>query len=314
LETVYEKIVKYIDGHAGERLTLAKVAAVAGYSPAQVSRLFKLYSPYSVMEYARRRRVCAAAGELYTGRGLYEVALDYGFGTPAGFHKAFQKIFGCPPGRYQKIKLNYTKEGITMNIKNTDSIAELERVVAFWKELYKDHAFINESDDLYSTKFWREQFNKNPGLLVYAEDGGEVCGICLGWSDKGGGITVGGDGVALSYKGKGLHEALFAELERRAKNLGFNNITLGIGEGEEDFYAGFGYTGKMLVQSDKHSIGKLKEVNEANGGYEVTGSGIYDGYINQLWLNVPLLDKSLKQKYEKDLGDCWVQIIVSKRI
>jgi len=41
---------------------------------------------------------------------------------------------------------------------------------------------------------------------------------------------------------------------------------------------------------------------------------MYDGYVNQLWLNVSLLDKSLKKQLEERIGDCWVQIIVSKEI
>jgi len=41
---------------------------------------------------------------------------------------------------------------------------------------------------------------------------------------------------------------------------------------------------------------------------------VYEGHINQLWLNVSLLDKELKKKYENELGDCWVQVIVSKNI
>jgi len=52
--------------------------------------------------------------------------------------------------------------------------------------------------------------------------------------------------------------------------------------------------------------------NASYGGYEVTGSGVYDGYVNQMWLNSSLLDKNLKMKYEDEIGDCNVQVIVTK--
>jgi hypothetical protein len=72
----------------------------------------------------------------------------------------------------------------------------------------------------------------------------------------------------------------------------------------------------MLIQSEKHSIGDLKNFWESlnNKNAEITGESIYDGYINQIWLNVSILDKDLKKKFEDDLGDCWTQIIVGKSV
>ena len=35
---------------------------------------------------------------------------------------------------------------------------------------------------------------------------------------------------------------------------------------------------------------------------------------NQLWLNASLLDQKLKRSYEEEIGDCWVQVIVSKTL
>ena len=75
-----------------------------------------------------------------------------------------------------------------------------------------------------------------------------------------------------------------------------------------------GYTGKTLIQSEKYSADELKAFNEQNENYEVTGSGLYEGYVNQLWLNSSLLDKNLKKRYESEIGDCWVQVIVSKKV
>ena len=61
-------------------------------------------------------------------------------------------------------------------------------------------------------------------------------------------------------------------------------------------------------------IAKLKAFNEQYDKYEVIGSGVYEGYVNQLSLNSSLLDKDLKKKYEEEIGDCWVQVIVSKKL
>jgi len=76
-----------------------------------------------------------------------------------------------------------------------------------------------------------------------------------------------------------------------------------------------GYIGKTLVQSEKYSIDELKAFNEQYKNYEITGTSVYEydgGSVNQIWLNVPLMDKALKKMFEKEIGDCWVQVIVNK--
>ena len=109
---------------------------------------------------------------------------------------------------------------------------------------------------------------------------------------------------------------MFIELEKRTKKLGYKGIGLGIQEGQEEFYAKLGYTGSMLIQSEKYSIDDLRNYLESlnNKNWELRNTNIYDGYINQLWLNVSILDKDLKKKFEVDLGDCWTQIIVCKGV
>ncbi len=308
---VYHKIIQYIDDHIKDEITITEIADMAGYSTHHIYKLFKVYSPYSIMEYIRRKKLYFAANEIYTGRTLYDIALDYGYETPAGFYKAFKSIFGCSPSKY---KNSIKKEGIAMLIDNVKNTAELDAVLAFAKALYPNLKFDfgGDGDGKYSRHFWIEQWNKTPELLLYAKDNDQICGIIMGWEDQGKFITVAGDGVLVSYKNKGLHEALFVEIEKRAKGLGYQGIVLGIGEGEEEFYAQLGYIGKTLIQSEKYSVDDLKTFNEQYRNYEVSGTSVYEGYVNQLWINASLLDKDLKKKYEKEIGDCWVQVIVSK--
>jgi hypothetical protein len=249
---------------------------------------------------------------MYTGRKLYEIALDYGFETPAGFYKAFMAVFGCTPSEY---KNNIKKEGVHMFIDNVKNIDELDEVLSFANKLYPDASlnYGGDGEQLYTRNFWIREWKENPDLLLYAKEDDKVCGVVLGWADNNS-VTVGGDGVSAEFKNKGVHESLFVEIEKRAKKLGLKGIVLGIGEGEEAFYADMGYTGKTLIQSEKYSVEELKKFNEQYYNYEVTGAGVYDGTINQLWLNSPLLDTSLKAKFEKEIGDCWVQIILNKTL
>ena len=314
---IYEKIIKYIDEHIKDEITLDELSKLAGYSQWHLYKIFKIYSPVPIKEYIRNKKLYAAANEIYTGRKLYDVALDYGYETPAGFYKAFQSVFSCKPSEYKNNNQNYkTRRNIFMNIEHVKSVEELDEGLKFFNYIYDPYIENGEKTEKFKRNWWIENFNKNPELLLYAKDGDKICAVTFGFVD-GGNITV-HEGVLEDYRNTGIFEALFIELEKRVKKLGYTGIALGIGEGQEEFYAKLGYTGSMLIQSEKHSVDELKNFLETSCGknknYEITGSGIYDGYVNQLWLRVSILDKDLKHKFEQELGDCWTQIIVGKSI
>ena len=304
MAAVYHKIVRYIDEHIKDEITITEIADMAGYSAHHIYKIFKVYSPYPIMEYIRRKRLCSAANEMYTGRKLYDIALDYGFETPAGFYKAFKSVFGCSPSKY---KNNMKKEGLAMFIDHVKNIEGLKKGLAFF---HYTSSMDTTSDEKFGLKWWQNQLEKNPELILCAKDGDTICAVAFGFRD-GKGISV-HEGILPEYKNTGIFEALFIELEKRAKNLGYASIGLGIQDGEEAFYAKLGYIGKTLIQSGKYSVDELKAFNENYNNYEITGSNVYEGCVNQLWLNSSLLDKGLKKKYEEEIGDCWVQVIVSK--
>ena len=311
MTSVYQRIVHYIDSRIKEEITAEGIAEFAGYSAQHVYKLFRAHSPYPLMEYVRRLKLCHAANEMYSGRKIYDIALDYGYETPAGFYKAFKSVFGCSPMQYKK---NIGKEGVKMRIDHVRSVEELEAVLGVFKKVHPDipfHLLDGESEEKFGRKWWIGQYGKNPELLLFAKDGDNICAFTLGFSDDGSCVTV-HEGALGEYRNAGIFEALFVEMEKRAGMLGYKGLVLGIGEGEEEFYAKLGYTGKTLVQSEKYTVDELMGFNASYGGYEVTGSGVYDGYVNQMWLNSSLLDKNLKMKYEDEIGDCNVQVIVSK--
>jgi AraC-like DNA-binding protein/GNAT superfamily N-acetyltransferase len=306
---VYEKIIRYIDEHIKDEITLDDISKIAGYSMWHLYKIFKVYSPTPIKEYIRNKKLYAAANEIFTGRRLYDVALDFGYETPAGFYKAFQSVFGCKPSEY---KINNTRRNIFMNIEHVKNIEELNEGIEFFKLIYPTLPF-------WEIKPWLEQLEKCPELLLFARDGDKICSIV--WGEADGDTATAKDkwvgtneGVLEDYWNTGIFEALFIELEKRAKKLGYKGIVLGIGENQEEFYAKLGYTSSMLIQSEKYSIDDLKKVIEGNKNYEITQTRIHDGYINQIWLRMSILDKELKKKYEKDIGDCWCQIVVTKEI
>ena len=309
ISAIYEKIVRYIDGHIKDEISLDEISKIAGYSKWHIYKIFKIYSPAPIKEYIRNKKIYAAANEIYTGRKLYDVALDYGYETPAGFYKAFQAVFGCAPSEYKNNNKSYKiRRNIFMNIDHVKSIEEFEEVGEFFQKVYPKIPF--------SKQEWLARWTEVSELFLYARDGDTICAATLGKAGENDSHIMVDEGVLEEYWDTGIFEALFIELEKRAKKLGYKNIFVAIGEGQEEFYAKLGYIGKLLIQSDKHSIDDLKNflASLKNKNAELSHTRIHDGYINQLWLNVPILDKELKKQFAEVLGDCWLQIIVSKGI
>jgi predicted acetyltransferase len=122
-------------------------------------------------------------------------------------------------------------------------------------------------------------------------------------------ITIGHCGVAKEYRGQGVGSALMVEVEKCVKDLGYHGIALGAVEGAEEFYAKLGYTGSLLIQSEEHSIEELKSLNET---FEVIGTNVYDGTINQVWLRLPAIDREFQRKYESTLPGCNTQMTLGK--
>lgn len=194
-----------------------------------------------------------------------------------------------------------------MNINNVKNIDELDEVLELVFDIFPQ---LTNDEYRYSHDFWIEKLEERPELLVYAKDESEICGFVFACEDSRG-VTIAHCGVANAYRGRGVGKALMIEVENRIKDLGYHNITLGAVEGAEGFYAKLGYTGSLLIQSEEHSIDELKSLNES---YEVIGTNVYDGTVNQVWLRLHVIDRELQQKYEKIFPKCNTQMTFGKSV
>jgi hypothetical protein len=100
-------------------------------------------------------------------------------------------------------------------------------------------------------------------------------------------------------------------LEKRALGHGVNHLGLGAVESAEGFYQKLGYTGTLLIQSEKHSIGELLSLND---NYTVKGTSVYGGTVNQVYLDLPAADRELQRKYENTLPGCYTQMVFGKTL
>lgn len=96
-----DEILDYIENNLKRDLTLVELSQRYHYSVRQLYYCLYDITGMPIMTYIRRRKLVNAAGEIARGRKMYEVAVDYGFETQAGFYKAFIQCIGCTPSEFQ---------------------------------------------------------------------------------------------------------------------------------------------------------------------------------------------------------------------
>lgn len=69
-----------------------------GLSPDRVRRWFQRHHGMTFQAYIRSRRLGLALGRLRQGDDILETAFDSGYESVSGFHEAFTRLFGAPPG------------------------------------------------------------------------------------------------------------------------------------------------------------------------------------------------------------------------
>ena len=94
----------YIDAHYDDSaLSLEEVAGSARISPGYLSRLLKLETGFSFVEYLTRVRINRAMQMMNDPSvKVYEVAAAVGYQSQHYFSRAFKRVFGRPPVEYRK--------------------------------------------------------------------------------------------------------------------------------------------------------------------------------------------------------------------
>lgn len=93
-------VLRHIDAHLAEPLTLARLAGVAHFSPFHFHRLFAAWMGGETLgDYLGRRRLELAACRMLAQPRLtvLELALAVGFGSGEAFSRAFKSRFGSTP-------------------------------------------------------------------------------------------------------------------------------------------------------------------------------------------------------------------------
>lgn len=91
------QIVRYINDHLYEPLSLAEIASHFYLSRSQLCRVFRAATGSGVMEYVRIKRLMAAREQMRTGVPASQAAASCGFGDYSSFYRSYRARFGESP-------------------------------------------------------------------------------------------------------------------------------------------------------------------------------------------------------------------------
>lgn len=100
--SVVLKVQDHIDAHLADPLNLRDLAALCGYSPGHLNRMFKAAVGLPLHRFVIERRLRAAQAMLAADHAaLADIALACGFANQAHFSTAFRRYVGCTPRAFR---------------------------------------------------------------------------------------------------------------------------------------------------------------------------------------------------------------------
>jgi Ser/Thr protein kinase RdoA (MazF antagonist)/AraC-like DNA-binding protein len=129
---IIQTSLDYIEKNLKTDITAGELAAMAGYSVYHYCRIFSSVMDSSVAYYITKRRLDHSLSEISRGRKAIDVVLEYGFGTYAGFYKAFTRMYGCSPKKYLSIYPKHTPKIPEVVKKHMYTERELRKILENW--------------------------------------------------------------------------------------------------------------------------------------------------------------------------------------
>lgn len=98
-----KKVMKYIEDHYSEKISIAEIAGEVGCAPSYFMRIFKKNIGVSFIEYLNDFRIDTGARLLKeTSSSIMEIAMKVGFDNLSYFNRSFKKKYKVSPGQFRK--------------------------------------------------------------------------------------------------------------------------------------------------------------------------------------------------------------------
>jgi YesN/AraC family two-component response regulator len=98
----FTEILRFIDTHFAENISLSQVAAIFGFSPNYLSAIFHQRTGTTYTRYITNLRIKEARNLLRSGVSVKETAWAVGYMDEQHFARLYKKIMGISPGQDKK--------------------------------------------------------------------------------------------------------------------------------------------------------------------------------------------------------------------
>ena len=101
--TLLAKLIRFINEHLSEELSLDRLAAEVNFSTYHVCRIFKRYTGNTLTQYIITKRIDLAKYMLGQNMSITEVCQSAGFNNYSYFYKTFHRLTGLSPAEYREL-------------------------------------------------------------------------------------------------------------------------------------------------------------------------------------------------------------------
>jgi AraC family transcriptional regulator len=99
----FRQVLRFIDTHLDEELTVESLASVAAFSKYHFHRQFSELFGIGVYRYVQQLRLKRASHQLaFRGDSILDIALQNGYESPEAFSRAFKKALGQSPSAFRE--------------------------------------------------------------------------------------------------------------------------------------------------------------------------------------------------------------------
>ena len=173
------KIIDNIEDNLTNEINYKELAKTIGTSEYTLQRIFCFLTGITLTDYVRKRRLSKAGEDILTNNEkLIDIAIKYGYDSPASFSRAFKKMYGINPSdvKNENVTLKAFPKMRFEEIKNT--ISELEyRIVELPEQIFygKSTNVILENDKDSIKELWDKlKEDKTLEYIINNSDGKEL--------------------------------------------------------------------------------------------------------------------------------------------